>query len=86
MTGGQLRLGLPFTEEFTLTLRYSLYPAGSRDPERLQAALQRLLGADSRLHGLNPPRLARGRHAEPLLLRRQRRSVAGDQGICRARP
>ena len=25
MTGGQLRLGLPFTEEFTLTLRYSLY-------------------------------------------------------------
>jgi len=25
VTGGQLRLGLPFTEEFTLTLRYSLY-------------------------------------------------------------
>ena len=25
MTGGQLRLGLPMTEEFTLTLRYSLY-------------------------------------------------------------
>lgn len=25
MTGGQLRLGLPITEEFTLTLRYSLY-------------------------------------------------------------
>ena len=25
MTGGQLRLGLPFTEEFTLTARYSLY-------------------------------------------------------------
>ncbi|SCY83448.1 outer membrane protein assembly factor BamA [Microvirga guangxiensis] len=25
MTGGQLRLGLPVTEEFTLTLRYSLY-------------------------------------------------------------
>jgi outer membrane protein insertion porin family len=25
MTGGQLRLGLPFTEEFTLTMRYSLY-------------------------------------------------------------
>ncbi|WP_114771663.1 outer membrane protein assembly factor BamA [Microvirga subterranea] len=25
VTGGQLRLGLPFTEEFTLTLRYSLF-------------------------------------------------------------
>jgi outer membrane protein insertion porin family len=25
MTGGQLRLGLPVTEEFTVTLRYSLY-------------------------------------------------------------
>ncbi|MBM6595766.1 outer membrane protein assembly factor BamA [Microvirga pudoricolor] len=25
MTGGQLRLGLPFTEEFTITARYSLY-------------------------------------------------------------
>jgi outer membrane protein insertion porin family len=25
MTGGQLRLGLPFTEQFTVTARYSLY-------------------------------------------------------------
>ncbi|MXQ10961.1 outer membrane protein assembly factor BamA [Microvirga makkahensis] len=25
MTGGQIRLGLPFTEEFTVTARYSLY-------------------------------------------------------------
>src|SRR5918997_3661105 len=28
MTGGQLRLGLPFTEEFTITARYSLYQQG----------------------------------------------------------
>ncbi|MCB8820696.1 outer membrane protein assembly factor BamA [Microvirga rosea] len=32
VTGGQLRLGLPFTEEFTLTLRYSLYQQDLKIP------------------------------------------------------
>ena len=55
MTGGQLRLGLPFTEEFTLTPALLAVPAGPPDPERLQAALQRLLDSDPRLHGAEPP-------------------------------
>ena len=52
MTGGQLRLGLPFTEEFTrhrcatrCTSRISTIP------NDVQAALQRLLGPDPRLYG-----------------------------------
>lgn len=36
MTGGQLRLGLPFTEEFTLTLRYSLYQQDLKIPNDLK--------------------------------------------------
>jgi outer membrane protein insertion porin family len=32
MTGGQLRLGLPFTEEFTITARYSLYQQDLKIP------------------------------------------------------
>lgn len=32
VTGGQLRLGLPFTEEFTLTLRYSLFQQDVKIP------------------------------------------------------
>ncbi|MFC4173365.1 outer membrane protein assembly factor BamA [Microvirga sp. GCM10011540] len=32
VTGGQLRLGLPFTEEFTLTLRYSLFQQDLKIP------------------------------------------------------
>lgn len=35
VTGGQLRLGLPFTEEFTLTLRYSLYNQELKIPNDL---------------------------------------------------
>ena len=35
----QLRLGLPVTEEFGFTLRYSLYQTGPEDPEHDQAAL-----------------------------------------------
>ena len=34
VTGGQLRLGLPVTEEFGVTLRYSLYQQDLSDPER----------------------------------------------------
>jgi len=36
VTGGQLRLGLPFTEEFTLTLRYSLYQQDLKIPNDLK--------------------------------------------------
>ncbi len=36
VTGGQLRLGLPFTEEFTLTLRYSLYQQELEIPNDLK--------------------------------------------------
>ncbi|AWM86921.1 outer membrane protein assembly factor BamA [Microvirga sp. 17 mud 1-3] len=32
VTGGQLRLGLPFTEEFTVTLRYSLFQQDLKIP------------------------------------------------------
>ena len=39
MTGGTLRLGLPVTEEFGFTLRYSLFQTGPEDPEHDQAAL-----------------------------------------------
>ena len=54
VTGGQLRLGLPFTEEFGVTLRYSLYQQDLDDPERLQAAVQRLYGAAPGLYGPEP--------------------------------
>ncbi|NIX77150.1 outer membrane protein assembly factor BamA [Microvirga terricola] len=36
VTGGQLRLGLPFTEEFSLTLRYSLYQQDLSIPNTLK--------------------------------------------------
>ncbi|QFU16414.1 outer membrane protein assembly factor BamA [Microvirga thermotolerans] len=36
VTGGQLRLGLPFTEEFTLTLRYSLFQQDLKIPNDLK--------------------------------------------------
>ena len=55
MTGGQLRLGLPVTEEFGSRLRYSLYQQDLDDPERRRAAVQRLLGPDPRLYACSTP-------------------------------
>ena len=77
VTGGQLRLGLPVTEEFGVTLRYSLFQQDLEIPNDFKQPYQRLLRSRSRA---TPPSNAE-RHAEPILLRRQRRSLARDQGI-----
>ena len=47
-TGGNLRLGVPITDEFTIPPRYSLYESQHQDPEHQFAAVQRLLRAGSR--------------------------------------
>jgi outer membrane protein insertion porin family len=36
VTGGQLRLGLPFTEEFGVTLRYSLFQSDLKIPNSIK--------------------------------------------------
>ena len=80
MTGGQLRLGLPFTEEFSVTLRYSLYQQDAHIPNDEKQPYNDCSIPIPGYHALN----ADGTPNRPVL-RRQRRGFAGDQGIARAR-
>ena len=51
VTGGQLRLGLPVTEEFGVTLRYSLYQQDLEIPNDIKQPFNDCYGPDPRLYG-----------------------------------
>jgi outer membrane protein insertion porin family len=54
VTGGQLRLGLPFTEEFGVTLRYSLYQQELKIPNDLKQPYNDCTVPLEGFTGLNP--------------------------------
>ena len=79
-TAGSSASALPITEEFGVTLRYSLYKHRAQDPEHDQAAVQRLLA--SRSTGYHAGQLDGRDSATCGLseLRLQRRSLDRGQG------
>ena len=54
-TGGQLRLGLPVTEEFGFTLRYSLYQPDLKIPNTIKQPYNDCARSDPGLHAPQPP-------------------------------